>query len=115
MIKQKIECRFCRVDTIDHIVLKRRRLVKFEETGDFIDLRCINIVLIKHQIGYYNKSHKRGNKKYKFFREECNNHILLLKKMIINNWTYKSIKFVDTCPLFVMRKDLVKEILLLNT
>ena len=75
IVKQKPECRYCQRDTVKHKVLKRKKLVKFEETDEIIDLICLNSTLVRHPVGYDNK----GSKEYKFFKETCESHILLLK------------------------------------
>ncbi len=75
MVKQKPECRYCQRDTLKHKVLTRKKLVRFEETDKIIDLICLNSILVRHPVGY----NKKGSKEYRFFREICENHILLLK------------------------------------
>jgi len=77
IVKQKPKCRYCQRDTLKQKVLKRKKLVKFEETDEIIDLICLNTILARHPIGY----DKKGSKEYRFFRETCESHILLLKKV----------------------------------
>ena len=77
-----IECKHCKNDTEKRKVVNRKPLE--ELPGDLSDgykeFYCCNTIKTKRQAGWDHK----GNKTYKYFEEECSNHILAKKRGVVS-------------------------------
>lgn len=77
-----IECKICKNDTEKRKVVDRKPLE--ELSGDlpegYKEFYCSNKIKVRRHVGWDYK----GNKTYKYFEEECANHILAKKRGVVS-------------------------------